>query len=249
MKPATKASAAAAALGLATSAYRFAVRPKLLTWGSDPRDVDREWPGDALTPVPHSVATRAIEIDAPAADIWPWILQVGQDRGGFYSYTWIENLFGAQISNTESLLPDYEKRKVGDTVWLAARKAYGGRARMLIAQLDAPRAMVLVYPNDADAFIGEGRALYGTWAFILDPIDDQRTRLVMRTRSGEWNSAAHRLLDFAFWEPAHFLMETRMMRTIKALAERSKRQEAPGAAPSSALNGSLPTDAQALQSS
>ncbi|MFY9781227.1 MAG: hypothetical protein WAJ85_12060 [Candidatus Baltobacteraceae bacterium] len=249
MKPSAKASAAAAALGLATSAYGLVVRPKLLTWGSDPRDLDREWPGDALTPTPHSVATRAIEIDAPAADVWPWILQVGQDRGGFYSYTWLENLFGAQITNSESLLPDYEKRKVGDTVWLAARKAYGGRARMLIAQLEAPRSMVLVYPNDADAFIGEGRAVYGTWAFILDPLDEGRTRLVMRTRAGEWDSNARRLLDFAFWEPAHFVMETRMMRTIKALAERSKSREAPAAPPSPGLNGALPTDAQALQGS
>ncbi|MGP6157787.1 MAG: hypothetical protein ACLPYS_09835 [Vulcanimicrobiaceae bacterium] len=248
MKSSAKASAAAAAVGLATSAYRFVVRPKLLTWGSDPRDLDREWPGDAFTPVPHSIATRAIEIDAAPADIWPWILQIGQDRGGFYSYTLLENLFGAQITNKESLEADLQKRKVGDTVWLAARKAYGGRARMLIAKLEAPHAMVLVYPNDAETFIGEGRALYGTWAFILDPIDENRTRLVMRTRSGEWDSTARRLLDFAFWEPAHFLMETRMMRTIKELAERSKVQPA-SVTPSSGVNGALPTDAQALQSS
>ena len=249
MKPSSRASAAAAALGLATSAYSFVVRPKLLTWGAEPRDLDREWPGDALTPVPHSVATRAIEIDAPPAAVWPWILQVGQDRGGFYSYTWIENLFGAQIANSEALLPDYEKRKVGDTVWLAARKAYGGRARMLVAQLQAPRAMVLVYPNDAEAFIGEGRARYGTWAFILDPIGENRTRLVMRTRAGEWDSAARRLLDFAFWEPAHFVMETRMMRTIKELAERSQSGQVAAGAPASGVNGTLPTDAQALQNS
>jgi hypothetical protein len=249
MKSSTRASAAAAAIGLATSAYRFVVRPKLLTWGSDPRDLDREWPGDSFTPVPHSVATRAIEIDAAPADVWPWILQIGQDRGGFYSYTWLENLFGAQISNTESLEAEYQNRKVGDTVWLAARRAYGGRARMVIAKLEAPRAMVLVYPNDANIFIGEGRALYGTWAFILDPIDENRTRLIMRTRAGEWDSQMHRLLDFAFWEPAHFLMETRMMRTIKELAERSKPQQASAASPSPGVNGALPTDAQTLQSS
>jgi hypothetical protein len=249
MNRSNTAFAAAAALGIAASAYGLLVRPRLLTWGTQRRDLSREWPGDALTPVPHSVATRAIEIDAPAAAIWPWILQIGQDRGGFYSYTWLENLFGACISNTDSLLPDYEKRKVGDTVWLAARKAYGGRARMVVARLEAPRAMVLVYPNDADVFIGEGRARYGTWAFILDPIDENRARLVMRTRAGEEFSTARRLLDRVFWEPAHFIMETQMMRTIKALAERSAPRHTETNAPSPGLNGALQTDAQAYRSS
>jgi hypothetical protein len=240
---------AAAALGLQTLAYRALVRPRLLNWNASPQDVNRSWPGDELTPVPHSVATRAIEIEATPLEIWPWIAQIGQDRGGFYSYTWLENLFGAQISNTERLVPDYQKRKVGDTVWLAARKAYGGRARMVVAQLDAPHAMVLIYPDDAEVFIGEGRARYGTWALVLDPIDEHHTRLVMRTRAGEFDSTARRLLDFAFWEPAHFIMEARMMRTIKKLAEKTEASlHLTSDTPVRAAN-ELPSDAQAFQSS
>jgi hypothetical protein len=249
MKRSKAALVAAAAVGLQTLAYRALVRPRLLNWNASPRDIDRSWPGDQLTPVPHSIATRAIEIEATPLEIWPWIGQIGQDRGGFYSYTWLENIFGAQISNTEKLVADYQKRKVGDTVWLAARKAYGGRARMVVAQLDAPHSMVLIYPDDAEVFIGEGRARYGTWAFILDPIDERRTRLVMRTRAGEFDSTVRRLLDFAFWEPAHFIMETRMMRTIKRLAENTEAApQLTSDTPAHAANG-LPSDAQAFQNS
>jgi hypothetical protein len=212
-----------AAQAAATAAYAFAVRPRLLAWGSTPKELNREWPGDALTPQPHSIATRALTIDAPPAAVWPWIVQIGQDRAGFYSYTLLQTLIGAQIRNTPQIVPEFQERRVGDTVWLAARSAYGGLARMLVAEVRPQRALVLVSPEDAAAAIGEGRARHGTWALILEPLEDGRTRLVMRSRAGEWDSLSRRLVDLAFWEPIHFVMETKMMRTIKELAEETYR--------------------------
>lgn len=208
-----------AAQAVATGVYAYAIRPKLLGWGATKKEQSKEWPGDSLTPVPHSVATRALTIDAPPAAVWPWIAQIGQDRAGFYSYTFLQTLIGAQIRNATAIVPEFQERKVGDSVWLAARSAYGGLARMLVAEVRPGRALVLVSPEDAAAAVGEGRARHGTWAFILEPLPDNRTRLIMRSRAGEWDSQLRRLVDLAFWEPIHFVMETKMMRTIKQLAE------------------------------
>ena len=90
---------------------------------------------------------------------------------------------------------------------------------MLVAEVRPGKALVMVSPDDAAAAIGEGRARHGTWAFVLEPLPDERTRLIMRSRAGEWDSVYRRLVDLAFWEPMHFVMETKMMRTIKTLAE------------------------------
>jgi hypothetical protein len=84
--------------GLATAAvaasYAFLIRPWHLHWGATDEEVKEPLPGDEVVSHPRLEATHAITIDAPASDIWPWLVQMGQNRGGFYSYTWLENLVG-----------------------------------------------------------------------------------------------------------------------------------------------------------
>jgi hypothetical protein len=198
----------ALAVAAAVGAYSLALRPWHLRWGATDAEVARKWPGDELIVNRSTRAVRAVTVNAPAARVWPWIMQVGRERGGFYSYAWLENLIGADIRNVYQRIPGLPDRQAGDTVWMAPRDKFGGRARMIVAEARFERAMILVPPGDVE----------GVWSFILEPAPDHTTRFVMLSLA-----AKPRIADRIFWEPAHFVMERRMMLTIKRLAERVQR--------------------------
>jgi hypothetical protein len=204
---------ASGAATLATLA--MALRPWFLRWGATDEELSRTWPGDEMAPTPASLATRAVTIHAPAEEVWPWILQIGQGRGGFYSYTWLENLFGARIHNADRILPECQSRKVGDTVWMTPSERYGGKGCMRVARLDPGRAMVLVSPDDYDTVVKTGVAPLGIWSFILDPVDERTTRLIVCSRSGPKEGPGRYLI----FDPAHFIMERKMMLGIRDRAE------------------------------
>jgi len=199
----------------ALAAYGLALRPWFLRWGATDDEVAGPWPGDEITPDAATQATRAITIDAPASAIWPWIVQIGQDRGGFYSYAWLENLFGARMRNADRLLPDLPARQVGDTVWLATPEHYGGRGCQRIAFLIPERAMVLVSPADYDEVRRSGVAPHGAWTFLLHPVDERTTRLILRSRGAADPGLAGRLWTALGFDPAHFIMERKMMLGIR----------------------------------
>lgn len=192
----------------------LAARPWFLRWGAKDEEVHGIWPGDEMSPDPASEATRAITIHAPAEEVWPWIVQIGQDRGGFYSYTWLENLVGARMRNADTIIPGLT-RQVGDTVWMTPPQRYAGKGCARLARLDPERALVMVTPEDYDAVRKTGVAPKGTWAILLRPIDDKTTRLIVRSRSGPKEGAVR----FLLFDPAHFIMERKMMLGIRDRAE------------------------------
>jgi len=203
------------------------LRPWALRWGATDDEARRQWPGDELTSYQtgqtghNGQATRAITIHASAPDVWGWIVQIGQDRGGFYSYTWLENLFGCKMHNADRIHPEFQSRAVGDTVWLTPKERYGGQARTMVFELIPGRAMVLGSPQDAETVVRAGRAPSGTWGLVLEPIDAHTTRLVVCTRSGESHRLADKLIAWFIFDPAHFIMERKMMLGIKQRAERA----------------------------
>jgi hypothetical protein len=85
----------------ATALYALVIRPWHLHWGAEPGDEQRELPGDELLPRDGTQVLHAVTIDAPAEEVWPWLAQLGQDRGGFYSYEWLENLAGCEMKNAD----------------------------------------------------------------------------------------------------------------------------------------------------
>lgn len=202
--------------GAATAlVYKHVLRPWHLFWGATDDEVVRPLPGDDLVPEPIYESTRAVTVHAPASQVWPWLVQIGQGRGGFYSYEWLENLIGARIRNADRILPDHQALETGDEIFFAAFDRYGDYSRSTVVSLEPERALVLGPPDDpagqaASRFTGEG-----TWAFVLDPIDDHSTRLIVRTRTRPWGS---RLL-FVLFDPAHFVMERKMLLGIKSRAE------------------------------
>ena len=216
----SKIGGAVASGAAVVAAGMLAARPWFLRWGAMSEEIGRSWPGDEMSPDPASEATRAITILAPVDEVWPWIVQIGQDRGGFYSYTWLENLFGARIHTADEILPGLT-REVGDTVWMTPKERFGGKGCMRVARLEPGRAMVLVSPEDYDAVLTNGVAPAGTWTFLLHPVDKQITRLIVRSRSGPKEGAGR----FLVFDPAHFIMERRMMLGIRDRAEAGRTRK------------------------
>jgi hypothetical protein len=224
MKTISKMLVGGAAVTAVLSAYEFIFKPQMFSWGATAEECSRSWPGDEFTPRTSGVCTRAITINATPEDIWPWIMQIGQDRAGFYSYTWLENLFRAEMNNTFKLVPEWQHRQVGDDLWMAAQHHYRGMARMTIARIEPYRALVNVPYPDRDSALNVQWAPHGSWNFILQPVpgDEQlkpSTRLIMRSVRPESMSLSACAASL-FWDPAHFIMERKMMYTIKRLAEK-----------------------------
>lgn len=204
-------------VGTLAYAYAALLRPWIVRWGATAAEVQAALPGDELVPAPRAVTTRAITIAAPPAAVWPWIVQLGQGRGGFYSYEWIENrLFGCQIANADAINPAWQTLVPGDLIKMhpdpAMPPAY------VVAGVLPNRALLLGHR------IGLSRDPAAPWAdswqFVLEPAGAGRSRLIVRTRSGEvpW---INRLL-----EPGIFLMEERMLRGIRDRAESAAVQAA-----------------------
>ena len=106
----------------ATAAWWKVFTPWQRNWGATEEEVAMSLPGDELTPPPVEQNTRAITIAAPPEQVWPWLVQMGADRGGFYSYAWLENLFGLKIHNADRIVDDWQQLAVGDWVWGARNR-------------------------------------------------------------------------------------------------------------------------------
>jgi hypothetical protein len=192
--------ALAGAAGLAT--YAFLIRPWHLRWGATDAEVAAALPGDERVPDPEMTSTRAITIAAPADYIWPWIAQIGQTRGGFYSYTWLENAVGCRMRNADWVHPEWQDVEVGDEVWLHPKAP--------------PLEVALVEP-------GRALVLGDDWAFVLEAVNDRTSRLIVRGRGRFTMPDLGKVGNFLYWrgvfEPAHFVMERKMMLEIKRRAE------------------------------
>lgn len=191
--------------------YAFGLRPWFLRWGATAGEVTKPLIGDNIVDRPMSACTRAITINAPPEKVWPWILQIGQGRGGFYSYTSLENLVGCQIANADRIHPEWQDVKVGDLVRLHPK---------------APPIPIVVMQSGHALVLGgkSGPEVPGfpsiTWAFIVEPVGTGQTRLLIRSRSSFSPTAGQYLTNKYALEPIHFIMERRMMLGIKERAEK-----------------------------
>jgi hypothetical protein len=195
-------------IAAATAVYQPMLLPWMMTWGASATEARMPLPGDELVPTPTFQSTRAVTIAAPPERIWPWLVQIGQDRGGFYSYDWLENFVGADIHNADRIVPEWQHRVRGDFVPSLRPDYAGGRVRDI-----AGWRIGWLEPNRGFALIGWG-------AFVLVPLDDDRTRLIVRTRSAAVPGAFFsRFADIMFGRPLHFVMERRMLLGIKERVE------------------------------
>ena len=223
--PKLRGPLAAAAAAVAAAGYVLAVRPRLLSWGATAQEAAGPLPGDELVRTPRMQSTRAVTINAPAADVWPWLVQLGAGRGGMYSYDLLENAAGLGIHSTDRILPEYQQLDVGDVIPLGpdvgipVRRLEKEAVLALGGSMD-PRNGRITASGGGTASAGgtAGPRLELGWAFVLQPVNGRTTRLLSRTRY-DYSPLAVGLILRPALEPLQFLMERRMLLGIKSRAE------------------------------
>ena len=195
-------TAAIAAGGLVL--YRRLLREPVLTWGATPDEAERALPGDELLEQADIVSTRAIAIDAPAAAVWPWLVQMGPGRAGAYSYDWIENLLGLDMHSADTIVPELQHLEVGEVL----PGTRGDGTGMRVERLE-PEHVLATRSED-------GRWV---WSFVLAE-EDGVTRLVSRNRISTGALSQGGRLGMAVMEPGSLVMERKMLLGIKQRAER-----------------------------
>jgi len=216
--------------------YWFPMRRWMSRWGATPSDLARVMSGDSLLDKPTYLGTLAVSVDAPPEDVWPWLVQIGYQRGGLYSYDSLDRLFGyLDRPSATRILPEYQHLAVGDKIPLGRGPSWP------VAVIEPGRALVL-----------DMRHMGGfdwVWQFGLYTVDEKRTRLVSRS-SVHTQSVWARLFTYVI-EPAGFLMTRRMLLGIKQRAEglaSARAGRVATIAPTSSLNESVrATDATQSQ--
>jgi hypothetical protein len=176
------------------------VRPRQLTWGATQEEVSRPLPGDDLIPGPMFDATRAITIDAPPDQVWPWLVQVGVTRAGWYSYDLLDNL---GRTSAHHIVPELQRLAPGDVVPMSP----DGKQGIEVHSMEAPTSMVWSSPGET------------SWTWQLDPQPNGSTRLITRIRS-RMQPTPRSIAFYAVVEIADFWMIRKMLLTIKERAER-----------------------------
>ena len=201
-----------AAGAVAAIAYQRVIRPWHMRWGATTAEAEQSLPGDELVANPKQISTRSITIQTPAAQVWPWLVQLGQGQGGFYTYDWLENLVGCIIHSADQVLPEYQQIAVGDRVRLGPE----GYPFYTVARVEAGRALIL----RADAPEGEDVPIDESWLFYLAEIAPEQTRLIVRNRRDYEPTLSNFMMWRVIIEPLHFIMEHRMLWGIKERAEK-----------------------------
>jgi hypothetical protein len=188
--------------------YDTKLRRPILNWGASEAEAAARLPGDELLERADGVSTRAVEIFAPAADVWPWLAQMGPSpRGGAYTYDWIENLLGLDMHSADRVLPEFQDPKVGDTIGLGAN-------HMRLERLEPQRT--IAWRSEDGNWV---------WTFVLEG-HNGTTRLLSRNRFRLPKLAAR--IGMLPMEPGSLIMERRMLLGIKQRAERLAADRAEG---------------------
>jgi hypothetical protein len=204
MKKFLKTMAVVAGLAVLAVLVILALMPSMDRWGATEEEIAASFPGDELVPAPRMTYTRAISIGATPEEIYPWIVQLGAERGGMYSYEWFEtNILRCELINADRIHEEWQNLSVGDQVKMCPGTS--GPPPYEVAILEPDHAVVLGHK--------ESGTWVEVWQFILLPQGDGSTRLVLRSRNGA---------EGWFWDvirPGEFIMARGMMLGIKERAE------------------------------
>jgi hypothetical protein len=196
------------------SHYRF--------WGATQEELQRTLSGDERVPAPMLLTTMAITINAPASEVWGWVAQIGQERGGMYSYELLENIAKCKMRNADRVVPAWEM-KVGDQMRMGPQGypvnqvvALERGRWLLMAGADLKTGIAAPLPQP-----GQTTYINYTWVLYLDERPDGITRLVSRTRLAYApRTFAAKLMWEVFTDPIGCVMTRKMLLTIKQRMER-----------------------------
>lgn len=228
----------AAVAGVAALTYRYAFLPWFRSWGVVPADTNRALPGDDIVPGAQTGETRSIVIDAAPAAIWPWLVQMGSGRGGWYSYGPMDMSSTSDPGRTE-ILPELQGLAVGDVLPTFPNGGFEVRIlepeRALVLYTDTVIVQAQIGAAEMAAVVGADEGMpvknasgsdvpefEASWAFVLEPVGDRQTKLIerFRVRFGEtdqsWTRFTVPMVDFGL-----FMMMRKQLLGIKARAEGS----------------------------
>jgi hypothetical protein len=196
---------AAVAGVLALPAYYLLFRRWHARWGATDDEVGSAMPGDELVERPKDVTTRAVTIRARPEEVWPWLAQMGRDRGGLYSYDWIDEVLGVlDEPSSDVILPEFQTLEAGDVIPI------GGGPDWPVAAVEPNRSLVLdIRPEEG---------MHISWSFLLRELDDEHTRLVLRIRIRA-SALVHLAYALPVFDFGSFIMTRRMLLGIKERAE------------------------------
>lgn len=198
----------------------------LTNWGATDAEIRRALPGDDLVPTPRVETTRAITIQAPAAQVWPWLVQIGYHRAGWYSYDGIHRLLQCAGSvddprrSANRVIPELQGLQVGDRIHIAAPIGY------TVTAIEPERALVL--HSRVDIRTGEpwgpsgplpDKYLNASWVWHLDPVAENETRLIVRFRQDYDRSLLNEVMYGIVTKLGGFLMERKTLRGLQQRAE------------------------------
>ncbi len=210
-----------------TILLRPLLRSRYAVWGATPAEVQMALPCDELIANPKLVSTRAITIQAPVDEVWSWLVQIGQGRGGLYSYERLENLAGCQMHNANQILPELQALKIGDVVRLGPE----GYPAFDVIAVEPPRLValwggpdVIQHPELRNLAASSTEAILWSWVFNLFPVDTVTTRVIIRARLDFIEGFGNTLMWKVATDPMHYNMERQMLRGLKKRAEYSASQ-------------------------
>lgn len=187
----------------------------LSNWRATPLECSKVWPGDMLTPSAITTFTRAIDIDVPTSTVWQWVVQFGLYRGGFYSYELLEHFAGIPVKNVESILPTYQSLELGTKI-----KLHPKEPGIPVGALSEGRYFCF---GQLGATTKETPDPRRSWSIYIEPRGENSCRLFLRSCIEEVRKPTIRKqLALSLEPPIDFLMEQRMLRTIRRLAENVK---------------------------
>lgn len=212
------------------AAYLVVLRPRSHRWGATNAEVGRSLPGDDLVPTVKVGYTQAITINAPPEEVWPWLVQIGYQRGGWYTYDWIYKLMGADDfydgnRSADRIIPELQDLKVGDTIKIFQQAPFD------VVALEPNRMLVLLARVNVDT--GEyfeltdtmpANFLNNSWVYLLEEVDKDTTRLIVRWRGDYSPSLANALGLNIPTEAGALIMQPKLLKGIKARAETAGRQ-------------------------
>lgn len=217
--PVTPPRRLAALLALSAGVYAAIIRPRLLRWGALDEEVRAPYPGADVIPGGRRGATMAVTLDAPASRVWPWLVQMGCDRAGWYSWDRLDN---GGVPSAERIHPEWQDLRLGQRL----ASTPDGRAWFEVAALEPERFLGLRAPID----LRRGRPfdpagprprfyVDALWGFHLKAWPDDRTRLVVSGYAAARPRLLQTVAELLFWEPAHWLMQTRQFHNLRRRVE------------------------------
>jgi proline iminopeptidase len=215
--PMTMARKLGACLSL-IAGYALGVRPHMLRWGATDEELRRPYPGADLVPGGKRGATMATTIEAAPARVWPWLAQMGCDRAGWYSWDRLDN---GGVASAERIHPEWQAIAVGQRL----SSSPSGKTWFQVAALEPERFLALraSYDTRGRPFDPAGPRPRGysdsVWCFLLTRATGDRTRLVVSGYASARPRWLQAIQNFLFWEPSHWIMQTRQFANLRRRAE------------------------------